>query len=86
MTPNVEALPSAALALGFLGSCHGLGWLMWLLPTFQVPGEVFLPVPAGVLAARPARALLPESPQGESQVEVLGEEALGEGGWRGLRG
>lgn len=73
MTPDVEGLPNAALALRFLGSCHGLGWLTWLLPTFQVPGEVFLPVPAGVLAARPARALLPESPQGESQVEVLGE-------------
>lgn len=73
---TVEGLPNAAVALRFLGSCLGLGWLTWLLSAFQVPGEVFLPVPAGLLAARPARALLPKSPQGKSQVEVLGE-----GGW-----
>lgn len=76
---TVEGLPSAALALGFLGSCHGLGWLTWLLPVFQVPGEVFLPVPAGVLAARPARALLPKSSQGESQGKVFGRGKSGRG-------
>lgn len=53
---------------GSLGSCHAPGWLTWLIPTFQVPGEVFLPVPAGVLAACPAGALLPKSSQGESQA------------------
>lgn len=32
----------------------------------QLPGEVLLPVPVGLLAARIARALLPKSSQGES--------------------
>lgn len=71
----VEGLPGAArlgtgppLGPPPQGSCHAPGWLTWLVPAFQVPGEVFLPVSAGVLAARPAGALLPKSSQGESQA------------------
>lgn len=44
---------------------------------FQVPGEVFLPVPAGLLAARAAGALLPKSPQGESRIGTRGSSPSG---------
>lgn len=54
-------------------------------PCLQLPGEVLLPVPVGLLAARVARALLPKSSQGELSLSkgsrLLG--ALGSGGRKG---
>lgn len=59
------------LSPGSLGFCCVPDWLMQLFPVFQVPGEVFLLVPAGVLAACPAGTLFPKGPQGESQAGML---------------
>lgn len=45
-------------------------------PCLQLPGEVLLPVSAGLLAARVARALLPKSSQGESCPRAPGSLGL----------
>lgn len=82
---TVEGLPNAALTVGFLGSCHGLGWLSGSSLHFRYQVKFFYLCQLAYWLHALPELYFQKVRKVRARWRFWEREGLGEGGWRGLR-